>query len=110
MRAIFELSATNEGKKKENELRSWICFVEYELDFFQRLLKISKTLACFESSNEPVSVKKIIPEFRIWEEKENSVDFRKIVTKTTYFKNRYEEQQVIFFLKAVTLLVPLLPI
>ena len=64
-----------------------------------------KSLACFERSNEPISGWKIIPKFRIWLHKENSVQFRKIVTKTTYFKNDYEEQRVIFFLELFTLLV-----
>ena len=68
-------------------------------------LNILKSLACFERSNEPISGWKIITKFRIWLHKENSVQFRKIVTKTTYFKNDYEEQRVIFFLELFTLLV-----
>ena len=72
-------------------------------------VNILKSLACFECSNEPISGWKIIPKFRIWLFKENSVKFRKIVTKTTYFENTYEEQRVIFFLELFRLLVRFLP-
>ena len=79
-------------------------------NWFQKFLNISKFFTCLKQSNEPISVRKIIPKFRISEHKENCVDFCKIVTKTTYFKNTNEEQQVIFFLEPLTLLVALLPI
>ena len=57
-----------------------------------------------------MSVEKIIPKFWIWAHKENSVEFRKIVTKTTYFKNTYEGQRDFFFLERFVLLVRFLPI
>ena len=74
-------------------------------NWFQKFLNISKFFTCLKQSNEPISVRKIIPKFRISEHKENCVDFCKIVTKTTYFENTYEEQRVIFFLELFTLLV-----
>ena len=86
---------------------------QFELDIkleFSKILEYSKFFTCSKSSNEPNSVEKIIPKFWIWAHRENSVEFCKIVTKTTYFKNDDEEHWVIFFLEPFPLLVPFLQI